>query len=146
MRTTSVPTSPAQNVFSNPRDARLDTAEYMGAEQIGYFRERLLEMKREIEARVSRSLVPDPVDASPADEGDRATQEEDHAMESVVRNRDAALLTRVEASLAAIENGTYGYCGETGEEIGLGRMLANPTARLTVEAQERLERATRFQR
>lgn len=124
----------------------IDSADYMSAEQTQFFRARLLEMRREIESRMNRSLVPELIEPSPADEGDRATQEEDHMMESLVRNRDTALLTSIGASLAAIEQGSYGYCEETGEPIGLQRMLANPTARLSIEAQERHERATRFYR
>ena len=76
-------------------------------------------------------LVPDPAD--------RATIEEEHALELRTRDRERKLLKKVEQALARIESGDYGWCEETGEPIGLNRLIARPTANLSLEAQERRE-------
>ena len=76
-------------------------------------------------------LVPDPAD--------RATIEEEHALELRTRDRERKLLKKVEQALARIESGDYGWCEETGEAIGVARLLARPTANLSLEAQERRE-------
>lgn len=77
-------------------------------------------------------IVPDPAD--------RATIEEEHALELRTRDRERKLLKKVEQSIARIDEGNYGYCDETGEPIGIPRLLARPTATLTLEAQERREK------
>jgi DnaK suppressor protein len=77
------------------------------------------------------AIVPDPAD--------RATLEEEHALELRARDRERKLLKKVEAALLRIEDGSYGYCEETGEPIGVARLLARPTATLSIEAQERRE-------
>ena len=77
-------------------------------------------------------MVPDPVD--------RATIEEEHALELRTRDRERKLLVKIEESLTRIRQGEYGYCEETGEPIGLRRLLARPTATLSLEAQERREK------
>ena len=79
----------------------------------------------------SSGLVPDPAD--------RATIEEEHALELRTRDRERKLLKKVEQALARIESGDYGWCEETGEPIGLNRLIARPTANLSLEAQERRE-------
>ncbi|MFX5610768.1 RNA polymerase-binding protein DksA, partial [Acinetobacter baumannii] len=76
-------------------------------------------------------IVPDPAD--------RATIEEEHALELRTRDRERKLLKKVEQSLARIESGEYGWCEETGEPIGVPRLLARPTATLSLEAQQRRE-------
>ena len=80
---------------------------------------------------VDLELVPDPAD--------RATIEEEHALELRTRDRERKLLKKVEQALARIESGDYGWCEETGEPIGIPRLLARPTANLSLEAQERRE-------
>jgi len=75
--------------------------------------------------------VPDPAD--------RATIEEEHALELRTRDRERKLLKKIQQSLARIESGEYGYCEETGEPIGIPRLLARPTATLSLEAQQRRE-------
>ena len=74
------------------------------------------------------------------DPADRATQEEEYALELRTRDRERKLLNKIQASLRQIDEGEYGYCVDTGEPIGLKRLLARPTATLSVEAQERRER------
>ena len=81
--------------------------------------------------REDTSIVPDPAD--------RATIEEEHALELRTRDRERKLMKKIEQSLARIDAGDYGYCDETGEPIGLKRLLARPTANLSIEAQQRRE-------
>ena len=76
-------------------------------------------------------LVPDPAD--------RATIEEEHALELRTRDRERKLIKKVQQALSRIESGEYGYCDETGDPIGLARLLARPTATLSIEAQQRRE-------
>ncbi len=115
-------------------------AEYMNDVQLAYFRRKLVGLKAGILAnagettehlREDTSVVPDPAD--------RATIEEEHALELRTRDRERKLLKKIEQSIAHIDTGDYGYCAETGEPIGVGRLLARPTATLSIEAQQRRE-------
>jgi len=115
-------------------------SEYMNDKQLEFFRNRLQEQKDALlsnagetteHLREDTSIVPDPAD--------RATIEEEHALELRTRDRERKLLKKISQSLARIEAGDYGYCDETGEPIGLGRLLARPTATLSLEAQQRRE-------
>lgn len=115
-------------------------SEYMSEKQLDFFRARLQQQKTDLldnagetteHLREDTSIVPDPAD--------RATIEEEHALELRTRDRERKLLKKISQSLARIESGEYGYCDETGEPIGLGRLLARPTATLTLEAQQRRE-------
>ncbi|MCG3189101.1 MAG: RNA polymerase-binding transcription factor DksA [Burkholderiaceae bacterium] len=114
--------------------------EYMNEKQLEFFRTRLQALKDDLlsnagetteHLREDTSIVPDPAD--------RATIEEEHALELRTRDRERKLLKKISQSLARIEAGDYGYCDETGEPIGLGRLLARPTATLSLEAQQRRE-------
>lgn len=115
-------------------------SEYMSEQQLDFFRSRLKQQKDDLLAnagettehlREDTSIVPDPAD--------RATIEEEHALELRTRDRERKLLKKITQSLSRIESGDYGYCDETGEPIGLGRLLARPTATLSLEAQQRRE-------
>ena len=115
-------------------------SEYMGAVQLEFFRHRLGQLREELlrsagetteHLREDTLLVPDPAD--------RATIEEEHALELRARDRERKLLKKVEQALALIDSGEYGWCEETGEPIGIGRLLARPTATLSLEAQQRRE-------
>ncbi|MBI2733828.1 MAG: RNA polymerase-binding protein DksA [Aquabacterium sp.] len=115
-------------------------AEYMNDKQLDFFRARLEEQKEDLlsnagetteHLREDTSIVPDPAD--------RATIEEEHALELRTRDRERKLLKKISQALARIESGEYGFCDETGEPIGLGRLLARPTATLSLEAQQRRE-------
>jgi len=115
-------------------------AEYMNEKQMAYFRLKLLQLKQDIlnsagetteHLREETVIVPDPAD--------RATIEEEHALELRTRDRERKLLKKIEQSIARIDAGDYGYCDETGEPIGVGRLLARPTATLSLEAQQRRE-------
>jgi DnaK suppressor protein len=115
-------------------------SEYMNEVQLAAFRLKLATLKRDIlnsagetteHLREDTSVVPDPAD--------RATIEEEHALELRTRDRERKLLKKIEQSIARIDAGDYGYCDETGEPIGVGRLLARPTATLSLEAQQRRE-------
>ena len=115
-------------------------SEYMNEVQLAAFKLKLNMLKRDIlssagetteHLREDTSVVPDPAD--------RATIEEEHALELRTRDRERKLLKKIEQSIARIDAGDYGYCDETGEAIGVGRLLARPTATLSLEAQQRRE-------
>ena len=115
-------------------------AEYMKAKQIEFFRTTLTALKDGVlsnagetteHLREDTSIVPDPAD--------RATIEEEHALELRTRDRERKLLKKIMQSLTRLDSGDYGYCDETGEPIGLGRLIARPTATLSLEAQQRRE-------
>ncbi len=115
-------------------------AEYMNEKQMAFFRLKLIQLKQGIlenagetteHLREDTVVVPDPAD--------RATIEEEHALELRTRDRERKLLKKIEQSIARIDAGDYGYCDETGEPIGVGRLLARPTATLSLEAQQRRE-------
>jgi DnaK suppressor protein len=115
-------------------------AEYMNEKQLECFRAKLQALKDDLlsnagetteHLREDTSIVPDPAD--------RATIEEEHALELRTRDRERKLLKKISQSITRIDSGDYGYCDETGEPIGLGRLLARPTATLSLEAQQRRE-------
>lgn len=115
-------------------------SEYMNDKQLDFFRFKLQTLKDDLlsnagetteHLREDTSIVPDPAD--------RATIEEEHALELRTRDRERKLLKKISQSLARIDAGDYGFCDETGEPIGLGRLIARPTATLSLEAQQRRE-------
>ncbi len=115
-------------------------SEYMKDKQLEFFKIKLQQLKESLlsnagetteHLREDTSIVPDPAD--------RATIEEEHALELRTRDRERKLLKKISQSLTRIESGEYGFCDETGEPIGLGRLIARPTATLSLEAQQRRE-------
>ena len=118
---------------------RMPDMDYMNESQLAFFKHRLQEIERELLANADETtehlretvIVPDPAD--------RATIEEEHALELRTRDRERKLLKKVQQSIAAIDNNDYGYCEETGEPIGIPRLIARPTATLSLEAQQRRE-------
>jgi DnaK suppressor protein len=115
-------------------------SEYMSDLQLAFFRLKLVRLREGIlsnagatteHLREDTVVVPDPAD--------RATIEEEHALELRTRDRERKLLKKIEQSIARIDSNEYGYCNETGEPIGVGRLLARPTASLSLEAQQRRE-------
>ena len=126
--------------LTEPELLAMPDNEYMNEKQLEFFRARLTALKDDLlsnagetteHLREDTSIVPDPAD--------RATIEEEHALELRTRDRERKLLKKISQSLARIEAGDYGYCDETGEPIGLARLLARPTATLSLEAQQRRE-------
>ena len=118
--------------------------EYMSDEQLEHFREILNAWKRELMYEVDRTVhhMQDEAANFP-DPNDRATQESEFGLELRTRDRERKLLRKIDSALARIDDGSYGYCDETGEEIGLKRLEARPVATLCLEAQERREMAER---
>ena len=153
--TTSAPTSSviqrdpklANNWKTKPVEALTDAEivamsddDYMNDVQLAYFRAKLLKLKQDMHQNAGETaenlredtvVVPDPAD--------RATIEEEHALELRTRDRERKLLKKIEQAIARIDAGEYGYCDETGEPIGVPRLLARPTATLSLEAQQRRE-------
>ena len=113
--------------------------DYMNERQLEFFRNRLTEMEAQLRHNAGQTtenlrestVVPDPAD--------RAAIEEEHALELRTRDRERKLLKKVQAAIKRIDDGEYGWCEETGEPIGVARLLARPTATLSLEAQERRE-------
>ena len=118
--------------------------EYMSPEQLEHFREILSNWKRELMFEVDRTVhhMQDEAANFP-DPNDRATQESEFGLELRTRDRERKLLRKIDSALSRIDDGSYGYCEETGEEIGLKRLEARPVATLCLEAQERRELAER---
>lgn len=120
---------------------------FMNEHQRMYFRQKLLNWKEEIIRQTKETLEGLHEDSvQHADLADRATSETDRALELRARDRQRKLISKIDAALARIEDGTYGYCEETGEPIGLKRLDARPIATLSLEAQERHERRERVYR
>jgi len=118
--------------------------EYMNKDQLEHFRQLLLAWKRELMEEVDRTMLHMKDEAANfPDPNDRATQESEFGLELRTRDRERKLLKKIDSALARIDDGSYGYCEETGDEIGLRRLEARPVATLCVEAQERRELAER---
>lgn len=120
---------------------------YMNARQIEYFRRKLLTWRDELvrgSGLTLKQLQED--DAKPADASDWANTEVQRAFELKTRDRERKLLAKIQAALLRIDDGSYGYCEETQEPIGLKRLDARPIATLSIEAQERHERRERSHR
>jgi DnaK suppressor protein len=135
----SLPAGSGKSGLTEAQILKMPDSEYMNATQLAFFKERLLATKAELLANAGvtsehlreNDMVPDPAD--------RATIEEEHALELRARDRERKLMKKIDESLARIEDGSYGWCEETGEPIGIPRLLARPTATLSVEAQQRRE-------
>lgn len=119
-------------------------SDYMNEVQLQFFKAKLLAMREEILAHARETGEHLKENEVFADPNDRATVEEENMLEQRVRDRERKLLKKIEQSLARIERGEYGYCIETGEPIGIPRLLARPTAELSIEAQEKHERMERL--
>ncbi|HOB45622.1 MAG TPA: RNA polymerase-binding protein DksA [Zoogloea sp.] len=118
--------------------------DYMNPAQLEFFRLRLSKMRDELlenAASTGANLRENELVADPAD---RATVEEEHALELRVRDRERKLIKKIEEALERIAEGEYGWCEETGDPIGIGRLLARPTATLSIDAQERRERTQKL--
>lgn len=140
---TNKSTSPAIHPEGSPiteeQLLKMSEKDYMNAGQLAFFRHRLRQLEKDLLKNAGETtehlretvLVPDPAD--------RATIEEEHALELRTRDRERKLLKKVQQSIASIDSGEYGWCEETGEPIGVPRLLARPTATLSLEAQQRRE-------
>jgi DnaK suppressor protein len=153
-----MPTRPAQNdddadvdptvsasLLAGPRNVKPYIArrgeQYMNKEQLEHFARILRNWKRDLMVEVDRTVLHMKDEAANfPDPNDRATQEEEFSLELRTRDRERKLIRKIDEALKRIEDGSYGYCLETGEEIGIKRLEARPVATLSVEAQERRER------
>jgi len=124
-----------------------DDEEFMNPQQLEYFRQKLLRWKAELvrEANETLSNLTEQNLQQP-DMADRASLETEHSIELRTRDRERKLISKINSALKRIEDGTYGYCEETDEPIGLKRLEARPIATLSLEAQERHERMERTHR
>ena len=129
----------ADRVLTEEEILKMDEKDYMNPAQMAFFKAKLQALEKKLLKNAGETtehlretvLVPDPAD--------RATIEEEHALELRTRDRERKLLKKTEQSIGRIDAGDYGYCDETGEPIGVGRLLARPTATLSLEAQQRRE-------
>lgn len=129
----------AKKVLTAEEILKMPDDDYMNAQQLEFFRRRLTDLEKELRANADQTtvnlreatVVPDPAD--------RATIEEEHALELRTRDRERKLLKKVQAAIKRIDDGDYGYCEETGDPIGVARLMARPTATLSLEAQQRRE-------
>lgn len=118
--------------------------EYMGPKQLEYFRQKLLSWRQELIDESQQTI--DHLRSEVRDVGDdaeRATRETENSLELRTRDRYRKLINKIESALRRIDDGTYGYCEETGEEIGIARLEARPIATLCLDAQERWEHRQR---
>ncbi|HEY4971952.1 MAG TPA: RNA polymerase-binding protein DksA [Steroidobacteraceae bacterium] len=140
--------SDSSSLLAGPRNVKPYVArrgeQYMGKQQLSHFQLILLNWKRDLMEEVDRTVshMKDEAANFP-DPNDRATQEEEFSLELRTRDRERKLIRKIDEALKRIEDGTYGYCLETGEEIGIKRLEARPVATLSIEAQERRERRER---
>lgn len=123
----------AEEILKMPED------DYMNAQQLEFFRRRLTDLEKELRANADQTTVNLRETTVVPDPADRATIEEEHALELRTRDRERKLLKKVQAAIKRIDDGDYGYCEETGDPIGVSRLMARPTATLSLEAQQRRE-------
>ena len=123
----------AEEILKMPED------DYMNAQQLEFFRRRLTDLEKELRANADQTTVNLRETTVVPDPADRATIEEEHALELRTRDRERKLLKKVQAAIKRIDEGDYGYCEETGDPIGVARLMARPTATLSLEAQQRRE-------
>jgi DnaK suppressor protein len=141
-------TGETSSLLAGPRNVKPYVArrgeQYMSKQQLAHFQLILQNWKRDLMEEVDRTVshMKDEAANFP-DPNDRATQEEEFSLELRTRDRERKLIRKIDEALKRIEDGTYGYCLETGEEIGIKRLEARPVATLSIEAQERRERRER---
>lgn len=135
--------APAQDTSMGAAEQRMLAApadDYMSAEQLTYFRD-LLTSERDTLLAAANETTHHLQEFEPTpDPSDRASMEEDHTLELRVRDRERKHLHKIDEALVRIADGSYGWCSESGEPIGIKRLLARPTATMSVEAQERYEK------
>jgi DnaK suppressor protein len=138
-------TDGGDNLLAGPRNVQPYVPkrgeQYMNNVQLNHFRQILQEWKQDLMLEVDRTVshMKDEAANFP-DPNDRATQEEEFSLELRTRDRERKLIRKIDEALSRIEDGSYGYCLETGEQIGIKRLEARPVATLSIEAQERRER------
>jgi DnaK suppressor protein len=136
------------SLLAGPRNVKPYVArrgeQYMGKQQLAHFHQILTSWKHDLMMEVDRTVTHMKDEAANfPDPNDRATQEEEFSLELRTRDRERKLIRKIDEALKRVEDGSYGYCLETGEEIGIKRLEARPVATLSLEAQERRERRER---
>ena len=139
MNTSTKKPTPTTPLLTEEEVLKMSEDDYMNPAQLAFFKDRLQKLEQDLIKNAGQTtenlrettLVPDPAD--------RATIEEEHALELRTRDRERKLLKKVQQSIASIDTGDYGWCVETGEPIGVARLMARPTATLSLEAQQRRE-------
>ena len=129
----------AKKVLTAEEILKMPDDDYMNAQQLEFFRRRLTDLEKELRANADQTTVNLRETTVVPDPADRATIEEEHALELRTRDRERKLLKKVQAAIQRIDAGDYGYCEETGDPIGVARLMARPTATLSLEAQQRRE-------
>lgn len=129
----------AKKVLTAEEILKMPDDDYMNAQQLEFFRRRLTDLEKELRANADQTTVNLRETTVVPDPADRATIEEEHALELRTRDRERKLLKKVQAAIKRIDDGDYGYCEETGDPIGVARLMARPTATLSFEAQQRRE-------
>ncbi|HEY9235004.1 MULTISPECIES: RNA polymerase-binding protein DksA [Phenylobacterium] len=139
--------STATMLAEKPEYRPSEDEEFMNERQLEYFKQKLLNWKEDIlrESRETLAHLQSETENHP-DLADRATSETDRALELRTRDRQRKLISKIDEALRRIEDGSYGYCEDTGEPIGVARLEARPIATLSLEAQERHERKERVHR
>lgn len=141
-------TSPSSIIVPPDYDPETDKGDFMNPMMLEYFRNALIawreELLRESEDTIAKTLQT--TDLQKPDMTDRASEETDHALELRTRDRERKLISKINGTLARLDDGEYGYCEETGEPISIARLKARPIATLSIEAQERHERMEKTQR
>lgn len=120
--------------------------EYMSEEQLDFFRQQLLAQRDAIEADIARARTELSAAQNEPDELDRASAEEERWLSLRISEREGKLLRKIDEALARIDDGSYGYCEDTGDPIGIPRLLARPTATLSAEAKTRREQLEKTHR
>lgn len=139
----STKTRSEEPVLSESELLAMPDSDYMNAQQLAFFRHLLDKMRTELLDNGQSTINHLQETEATPDEADRATQEEEHVLEQRIRDRERKLIHKIDGALNRIANNTYGYCEASGEPIGLRRLIARPTATLSIEEQERHERAER---
>ena len=129
-------------------DPEKDKGEFMNPIMLEYFRRKLIEWRQDLLRESSETIAHtlQETELQQPDLADRASAETDHALELRTRDRERKLISKINEALLRVDDGSYGYCEDSGEPIGLGRLKARPVATLTIEAQERHERMEKTHR
>lgn len=131
--------SAAEKIMTESQIRRMPNKDYMNDKQLSYFRARLMEQREEVLGREREIRERLNHRESAADPVDRAATEEERWLDLRLRDRESKLLRKIDSALERIRNHEYGYCEETGEEIGIPRLLARPTATLCIDAKDTTE-------
>jgi DnaK suppressor protein len=140
----SAPVAKKAKVLTDEDLLKAPEKDYMNDAQLAFFRQRLMDLRQQLLHNADDTGQHLRENEITTDPSDRATLEEEYTLELRTRDRERKLLKKVEKSLKLIDEGAYGYCEETGEPIGIPRLLARPTATLSLEAQERRERVQKL--